>query len=215
MRNILFVMVLFLAMPALAQNTWEIPQQQTESAQKKAIVSPKKQQDGADAKYLAGAVTTDSNGSVVFQAEYDAPGLSAQQIYDRMLDLMTRLTQEPNQIKGSKVAIVNKDSHVIVTTFKEWLVFQRAALSLDQTEFHYTLVITCTDGHVKAEMTRMRYLYEMDREGGFNSPANEVITDEWALNKKKTKLAKYYGKFRKKTIDRKDNLFGQIEAALH
>ena len=46
------------------------------------------------------------------------------------------------------------------------------------------------------------------------APAEDVITDKISLNKKKTRLANYYGKFRKKTIDRKDNLFQQIVSAL-
>ena len=44
--------------------------------------------------------------------------------------------------------------------------------------------------------------------------ADEWITDKYALNKKKTKLLKGSGKFRRKTIDRKDNIFGKICKAL-
>ena len=44
--------------------------------------------------------------------------------------------------------------------------------------------------------------------------AEEWITDEWALNKKGNKLSKYSGKFRCKTIDRKDNIFGRVCKAL-
>ena len=44
--------------------------------------------------------------------------------------------------------------------------------------------------------------------------AEEWITDENALNKKKDNLSKYSGKFRRKTIDRKDNIFETLLEAL-
>ena len=44
--------------------------------------------------------------------------------------------------------------------------------------------------------------------------ANEWITDRYGLNKKKTKLARVSGKFRRKTIDRKDYLFEKFTIAL-
>ena len=49
---------------------------------------------------------------------------------------------------------------------------------------------------------------------GMEVNAEEWITDENALNKAKTKLLKYSGKFRRKTIDRKDEIFENITNAL-
>ena len=49
---------------------------------------------------------------------------------------------------------------------------------------------------------------------GMSVKADDWITDKHALNKKKTKLYKGSGKFRRKTIDRKDNIFGKICKAL-
>ena len=73
-----------------------------------------------------------------------------------------------------------------------------------------------SDGHLHLTMERMGYLYEMDRTDtkGMETKAEEWITDEWALNKKGNKLSKYSGKFRCKTIDRKDNIFGRVCKAL-
>ena len=45
--------------------------------------------------------------------------------------------------------------------------------------------------------------------------ADDWISDSNALNKKGTKLYKGSGKFRRKTIDRKNNIFGRIETALN
>jgi colicin import membrane protein len=56
----------------------------------------------------------------------------------------------------------------------------------------------------------------MDRKDteGLKVKAEEWITDQYALNKKGTKLSRISGKFRRKTIDRKDNIFERIDAAL-
>lgn len=54
-------------------------------------------------------------------------------------------------------------------------------------------------------MTRIRYWYDENRDGGEKYTAEEWITDDMALNKKKTKLAPICGKFRRETIDLKDD----------
>ena len=217
MKRLLFAILIFAPMLSLAQNnTWEVPQQETSQQTKasKNVNKVSKVQKTDDPKYLAGAITLNSDGKVVFTLDYDCPGLTAEEIYHRMYRLMDQLTKADGQLAGSKIAIVNKAEHKIVTTFKENLVFSKSLLSLDQTEFHYTMVLTCTEGHLHAEMARLYYLYEIDRKTGMKAPAEDVITDKISLNKKKTRLANYYGKFRKKTIDRKDNLFQQIVSAL-
>ena len=204
MKRLLFAILIFAPMLSLAQNnTWEVPQQETSQQTKasKTVNKVSKVQKTDDPKYLAGAITLNSDGKVVFTLDYDCPGLTAEEIYHRMYRLMDQLTKADGQLAGSKIAIVNKAEHKIVTTFKE-------------TEFHYTMVLTCTEGHLHAEMARLYYLYEIDRKTGMKAPAEDVITDKISLNKKKTRLANYYGKFRKKTIDRKDNLFQQIVSAL-
>ena len=63
-------------------------------------------------------------------------------------------------------------------------------------------------------MTRIRYWYDEARNGGEKYEAEEWIIDEWGLNKSKTKLAPICGKFRKKTIDLKDELFMEILSVL-
>ena len=63
-------------------------------------------------------------------------------------------------------------------------------------------------------MTRIRYWYDENRDGGEKYTAEEWITDDMALNKKKTKLAPICGKFRRETIDLKDQLFQSATDAL-
>jgi hypothetical protein len=74
--------------------------------------------------------------------------------------------------------------------------------------------ITCEHGKSNIEMSRIRYWYDEARNGGEKYEAEEWIIDEWGLNKSKTKLAPICGKFRKKTIDLKDELFMEIQSVL-
>ena len=162
-----------------------------------------------DPKYLEGAVPTDKDGKVEFTMTTDANGKSAQQIYDILFPYMQGLAQGPQNIK-SRVALVNPQEHIIANMMDEWLVFTNTFISLDRTEFRYQLVANISDNSLTVTMKRINYNYEEDRKTGFKEPAENVITDKIALNKKKNDLAKIYGKFRKFTIDRKDQIFKDI-----
>lgn len=200
----------------MAQNVWEKPQTtapQEETTKKKSLFESNKK--AVDPKYLAGAVPV-VDGKVTFTLDKDIPGKSAQEIYDIVFATLEKMTKEENQFKTSQVAIVNKQDHIIGARFKEWLVFQNTFLSLDRTIFNYTVIATCTDEHLNVTISRISYAYEMDRgvNDGMEMRAEEWITDENALNKKKDNLSKYSGKFRRKTIDRKDNIFETLLEAL-
>ena len=62
-------------------------------------------------------------------------------------------------------------------------------------------------------MSNIRYLYDEHRNPQ-RLKAEDWIVDEESLNKKKTKLLPIRGKFRRKTIDRKDFLFNKLEELL-
>lgn len=166
-----------------------------------------------DPKYLEGAVTTDENGKVVFEAEMEAPGKSAEQLYELLFDYMSGLTQDKEAIE-SRIALVNKDKHIIANLMDEWLVFNSSFISLDRTECKYNLIANISDGKIKMTINHINYTYEEGRQTGFKLPAEEVITDKVALTKKKNDLARIFGKFRKKTIDRKDQIFNEITALI-
>ncbi|MBR5655952.1 MAG: DUF4468 domain-containing protein [Prevotella sp.] len=213
MRKVLIAIFAVLPLVGMSQNVWEKPEtSQQETTKKKALFESKK---AVDPKYLAGAVPV-VDGKVTFTLDKDIPGKSAQEIYDIVLATLEKMTKEENQFKTSQVAVVNKQDHVIGARYKEWLVFQNTFLSLDRTIFNYTVIATCTDGHLNATISRISYAYEMDRgvNDGMETKAEEWITDEFALNKKKDNLSKYSGKFRRKTIDRKDNIFETLLEAL-
>lgn len=216
MRKILIALFAVLPLVGMSQNVWEKPQSessQQETTKKKTLFESNKKT--VDPKYLAGAVPI-VDGKVTFTLDKDIPGKSAQEIYDIVLATLEKMTKEENQFKNSQVAVVNKQDHIIGARFKEWLVFQNTFLSLDRTIFNYTVIATCTDGHLNATISRISYAYELDRgvNEGMETKAEDWITDEIGLNKKKDNLSKYSGKFRRKTIDRKDNIFETLLEAL-
>ena len=189
---------------------WVIP-----TATKKETPKPAAQVNGAklkeDPKYLEGAITFDEQGKIVFDTEIEAPGKSAAQLYDLVFDYMSGLTQD-KESKASRMALVNKDEHIIANAMDEWLVFSNSFISLDRTECKYNLIAKITDGKVSLTINHINYIYEEGRQTGFKLPAEEVIIDKVALTKKKNDLARIFGKFRKKTIDRKDQIFNEIAA---
>ena len=189
---------------------WVIP-----TATKKETPKPAAQVNGAklkeDPKYLEGAITFDEQGKIVFDTEIEAPGKSAAQLYDLVFDYMSGLTQD-KESKATRMALVNKDEHIIVNTMDEWLVFSNSFIALDRTECKYNLIAKITDGKVSLSINHINYIYEEGRQTGFKLPAEEVIIDKVALTKKKNDLARIFGKFRKKTIDRKDQIFSEIAA---
>lgn len=164
-----------------------------------------------DPKYLTGAVSTNEEGKVEFVMNTDANGKSAQQIYNLVYNYLADLTQNSNNI-NSRVALVNPSEKIIANAMDEWLVFSSSFISLDRTEFRYQLVAKIADNSLQLTMSRLYYSYEEGRSTGFRDAAENIITDKYALNKKKNGLAKLFGKFRKGTIDRKDQIFSEIEA---
>ena len=217
MKKLIIAILALLPMAALAQNNvWEIPdedtQEQTQKAQKQEVAKPQE-----DPKYLAGSVP-EVDGHVVFTLDKDVPGMSADSIYNKVYHIFEAVVKE-GRTSGltpeSRIAAVNKGEHTVAARINEWLVFTNNFISLDRTEFTYTLIAQATDQHIKVTMERISYAYETNRSnGGMKVSADKWITDKYAMNKKGTKLYKGSGKFRKKTIDRKDNIFGRIEVAL-
>lgn len=195
------MIALLLSLPTLLsaqENTWEKPKAQT-------------QQD-TDQKYLVGAVPV-VDGKVTFTTTISAPGKSKSQIYDIVLAQLTELAKAEEQYENSRIALQDTTKWLIAGNYQEQLVFKRQALSFDYTRMMYTLMVECSDGEAKVTMTRVHYLYEEEREPQ-NLAAEEWITDQYGLTKKKDKLARLSGKFRRKTIDRKDYLFEMLTNAL-
>jgi len=198
MKKLFLTLMMCLPMALMAQNTWEMPEQGTAA--------------NPDQKYLAGAVPV-VDGKVVFQTTIDAPGKSAEQVADILRNYLTKMTKEPGQFEQSRILMDDSINHEIVGTYQEWLVFKSTALVLDRTRLMYNLIAKCYNGKADITMTRIYYLYEEERDPQ-TFKAEEWITDEEGLNKKKNKLSRVSGKFRRKTIDRKDYLFNKFAQLL-
>ena len=196
MRQLIIALLIALPVAVAAQeNEWEKQEQKAQTA-------------NPDAKYLAGAVP-EVDGHVMFTTTVQVPGKTAEQIYERALQLMTDLTKTSNQLEQSRIAYTNAETHQIVGSYQEWLVFKNKPLNLDRTRMLYQLVADCRDGEMDLKMMRIVYLYDEER-NPTTYKAEEWINDKYGLNKKQTKLARVSGKFRRKTIDRKDYLFKNL-----
>lgn len=202
MKKFFIAIMMCLPMMAGAQNTWE----QAEGDVTGKVVNP-------DQKYLVGAVPV-VDGKVVFTTTIDAPGKSADQIYGIILDYMKKMTTEPNQFEQSRIVMNDSVKKEICGSYQEWLVFKNKPLVLDRTRLFYNLLASCEDGKAKITLTRIYYLYDEERQPQ-TYKAEDWITDEYGLKKNKQKLSRVTGKFRKKTIDRKDYLFGKLKSLLN
>lgn len=170
--------------------------------------------DNTDPKYLENAITL-VDGKVTFQQTLEAPSLSKEELYDLFLNWANERFKPSNEkLEQNRVVYTNPQEGEIAAIAEEYIVFSSSALSLDRTRIYYQFFIKTEDGRCDLTMSRIRYWYDENRDGGERYNAEEWITDKMALNKKKTKLAPICGKFRRGTIDLKDKLFTEIANTL-
>lgn len=191
---------------------WVVPTVTEEVEEKKVEKTAEGVVLKEDPKYLAGAIQLNAEGKVEFVLDTQASGKSADEIYNIVFQYMSKLIKNEQNI-NSRIALVNrnnKNEQIIACIMDEWFVFNQSFISLDRSETKYQLVATISDNHLHLSMTRIVFNYEEGRSTGFKEPAENVITDKYALTKKKNDLAKIYGKFRRGTIDRKDQIFNDL-----
>jgi colicin import membrane protein len=145
---------------------------------------------------------------VIKESESDA-----EEIYDKTYAALDTLAHSENQIQ-SGIAIVNRKQHIIAARYTEWLEFSRSFISVDRTKFNYTIIAKCADGKLHVTLERISYSYDEGRPSAMHTTADKWINDKNAVNKKRTKLLIGPAKFRRKTIDRKDQIFTFIKEAL-
>jgi colicin import membrane protein len=207
MRKICFFVMMCLPMLVMAQaNVWEMPKESRVAKSKPG----KPAKPNPDEKYLAGAVPV-VDGRVVFSTTINAPGKSANQIQDAISAFLQEMTEEENQFEQSRILVDDKEKHTVCATYQEWLVFKNSALTLDRTRLYYNIIADCKDGSADVQMCRIHYLYEEERNPQTMS-AEEWITDKEALTKSGQKLSRISGKFRRKTVDRKNYIFRELQA---
>ena len=165
-----------------------------------------------DTKYLAGAVP-EVNGMVTFTKSFSVANKSAQEVRQIMQAFVNDLVENSIPAPGKYARIMDDNADSIVARVCEWMVFKKKPFYLDRTRFRYQIKAKTQGNRVTLSITAISYYYleDMEGEGGTLFKAEEWISDKEALNKSKTKLYPKSGKFRRKTIDRADELF---EAAM-
>lgn len=161
-------------------------------------------------KYLQGAVPV-KNGIIVFEKEYKVPGKNRQQIFSTIRKYVEeQLVNGENSLEQSRIIEADSTSGTLAASIEEWMYFKRKAWVTDCARFFYQLNFHIDNEIFKVEMLRLRYIYEEDRYGAQNAGpmlAEDWITDEEAIKKNGRELTKLGGKFRRFTIDRKDQIF--------
>ena len=171
---------------------------------------------GDDTKYLLGAVP-EVDGIITFQTSFNAPGKSQAQVYQAI----SRYIQNEligNGVEGLRTRTISdgKEDGIIVARIEEYMVFKKKALNFDRTRFRYQLTAKTSEGKAELVLTQVSYYYneDMNGENGVTYKAEEWISDKEAVNKKGTALYPKSAKFRRKTVDRVEEIFVGAENAL-
>lgn len=166
-----------------------------------------------DTKYLRGAVP-EQNGIVTFTQTFSVPGKTQADIYHIMQSFVKELVAKGR--KDLRTRIVSNENNTIIANVEEIMTFKKKFLNWDHCYFRYLLSTECTaEGKVKMVLTKISYYYGFDQEGkgGESYKAEEWISDKEAVNKANTKLYPRSGKFRRKTVDRVEEIFTNARAA--
>ena len=164
-------------------------------------------------KYMAGSVPV-VDGQVRFSETYTAEGRSAGQIYAALQDFTQKtLVEGKDALPKARITEADSLGGQLVASIEEYLYFKRKAWSMDRVRFTYQLILTAKDGSYSVEMRRLQYQYD-DVPNAEVLYAEDWITDEEALTDGGKKLEKKAGKFRRGTIDRKDDVFAILRQAI-
>ena len=168
-----------------------------------------------DSKYLAGAVP-EENGIVTFKKSFSVPGKSEAEIRETMRRYINQLVDNSIPAPGNYARVMEDDETGITARVCEWMVFKKKPLNLDRSRFRYQITAKVEGQRITITISHISYYYNEDMEtmNGMIFKAEEWISDKAAVNKKNTKLLPISGKFRRKTIDRKDFLFNKFETLL-
>ena len=168
----------------------------------------KKAEREVEAKYAQGTVPV-INGKVTFEEVIPAAGLTAEQVYEAAQAWVNERFVKPTVI--SKKEFQSEAPNTIVIKSEEYIVFKNKFLVLERARAYYYLTLTANDGSCTFNISRITYWYDdEDDKGGLKMKAEEWITDDNAFTKDGA-MKKFEGKFRRKTIDLKDTLAGELK----
>lgn len=175
------------------------------------IVSVFANAQGDNSKYLTGAVP-EIDGRVVFSRIIEPKNtISDTDLYDLMLKWAnTNYAETENDGLIRRVLLTNTEEKDIACYGEEYFTFRKNAFILDRAKITYQLILNIEDGKCKAAIRNIKFDYDSN-----NTPAEELIVDKIALNKKKDKLNRYYDKFRIRTVDSVEVIFNSIDLYLN
>lgn len=164
-----------------------------------------------DSKYLTGAVP-EVNGIVTFHKAYAIPGKTKAEIYKMMKSYVTDKVENSILAPVNYARIKQDTPDTLAAQMCEWQIYKHKFLNLDRSRFRYTMNVIIEDGKLSVDLTRIAYYYMEDQEGnnGVTYRAEEWINDKNALNKTGDKLLPKSNKFRRKTVDRAEEIFQEI-----
>ncbi len=156
-----------------------------------------------DNKYMVGAVP-EVNGKIVLTRTVEVPaGLTQQEVMNRVDTWLARCSKDERMHFTQRLP--KPADNELQQTYSLELTFSKSFLSHDFAELAYVLAVRHTGNQLVMEMSHIYYKYnENNKQNKYT--AEEMISDKYALNKKKTKLVFGYKKFRMKTIDFMDEL---------
>ncbi|MEG1634061.1 MAG: DUF4468 domain-containing protein [Rikenellaceae bacterium] len=154
-------------------------------------------------KYLKGAVPMQDD-KVVFSKEI-AIGENKEKAFDNAQKLLSGFFASRG-LNSGRIVFADKSKNTIIGMGDEILMFKSSALSIDRANMKYKVVVDLNDDEtMKVSVSNITYRYE-----DVLHPAEEYISDEVAFNEKKNKIWPSYEKFRVKTIDFVDEIYGRM-----
>lgn len=161
-------------------------------------------------KYLKGAVPVNTQGVVVFSHTYNVPGVSRADIFQKLADYtQQQLIKGENALPQSRIVENDAENGLLAARIEEYLYFKKKAWVMHRTRFFYDVIYQVEDGKFTINLQRLHYLYEPEETPNDKMQdyrAEDWITDANALNRK-GQLTRVAGKFRRFTIDRKNEIF--------
>lgn len=203
-KIILAAAVMTMPLSVCAQSVWERQSHASNGDVQVTRTDPNK-------KYIDQKITLNQEGKVVFSQCITVNGKSQKDIMEAVMiygnDLVEKATEK---YPGRSIAqVIDKEKGLISVRISDEIVFSSKILGKDFSRINYNLIFTCNNNEILVEMQNITYDYEEQRKHE-HLIAEEIIIDDIAVNRNKNKLERYYGKFRRATIEYRDNIFREI-----
>ena len=198
MRKILFTLILAILTTA--------------GAEAQLIKKKTKDETATSQTYGMGKIPV-INGKVTFETDIEVKGLTAKQIEEKANKWIAERYVKPTVISVKRFESEKPNTTIIKG--EEYIVFRNTFLVLSRARMYYYLTLTANDGNCRFNLSRITYWYDdEDDKGGIKMIAEDWITDDNSFNKK-GKMKRFEGKFRRKTIDLKEQLINELTQALN